>query len=124
MSWWIELVNKLQLGVTAKLYSLNFYCYGSKGRAVLIEKGQMDRYSQEYSLIQNSFAYSANYWSSTENDNNNAWNFNFNNGNANNNNKNNTNYVRAVRASSIKINPRAWKFGGFILRNYATIIIW
>ena len=67
----------------------------------------MDSYSQEYSLIQNSFAISANYWSSTENDNNNAWNFNFNNGNANNNNnKNNTNYVRAVRASSIKNNPR------------------
>ncbi|MBM3456746.1 MAG: DUF1566 domain-containing protein [Bacteroidetes bacterium] len=66
----------------------------------------MDRYSQENSLILNSFAYSANYWSSTENDNNNAWNFNFNNGNANNNNKNNTNYVRAVRASSIKNNPR------------------
>ncbi len=71
----------------------------------------MDRYSQEYSLIQNSFAYSANYWSSTENNNNNnnnnnAWNFNFNNGNANNNNKNNTNYVRAVRASSIKNNSR------------------
>ena len=65
----------------------------------------MDRYSQEYSLIQNSFAYSANYWSSTENDNNNAWNFNFNNGNANNNNKNNTNYVRAVRASSINHPP-------------------
>ena len=67
----------------------------------------MDRDSQEYSLLQNSFAYSANYWSSSENNANNAWNFNFNNGNANNNNKNNTNYVRAVRASSIKINPRA-----------------
>ncbi len=34
----------------------------------------MDRYSQEYSLIQNSFAISANYWSSAEIDNNNALN--------------------------------------------------
>jgi hypothetical protein len=34
----------------------------------------MDRYSQAYSLIQNSFAISANYWSSTEIDNNNALN--------------------------------------------------
>ncbi len=83
----------------------------------------MDRYSQEYSLIQNSFAISANYWSSTENDNNNAWNFNFNNGNANNNNKNNTNYVRAVRASSIKNQPPSLKIRGFYFRNYATIII-
>jgi hypothetical protein len=74
----------------------------------------MDRYSHEYSLIQNAFAYSANYWSSTENDNNNAWNFNFNNGNANNNNKNNTNYVRAVRASSIKNKPPKYGFGGFV----------
>jgi hypothetical protein len=34
----------------------------------------MDRYSQAYSLIQNSFAISANYWSSAEIDNNNALN--------------------------------------------------
>jgi hypothetical protein len=96
------LVNKLQLGVTVKLYSQNFYGQGSKGRAGLIEKGQMDRYSQDYSLIQNSFAYSANYWSSAENDNNNAWNFNFNNGNANNN-MNNTKQVRATVHQSVSV---------------------
>jgi hypothetical protein len=82
----------------------------------------MDRYLKEYSLIQNTFANKVNYWSSTENNNNNAWNFNFNNGNANNNNKNNTNYVRAVRASSIKTTLEAL-LRGFLLKKYATYII-
>ena len=82
----------------------------------------MDRYVKTCSLNYYSFAFSANYWSSSENNNNNAWNFNFNNGNANNNNKNNTNYVRAVRASSIKTTLEAL-LRGFLLKKYATYII-
>jgi len=85
-----------------------------RGEQFLIEKGQMDRCMKIRSLIINSFALTANYWSSTENNANNAWNFNFNNGNANNNNKNNTYRVRAVRASSIKNHPRINSARGFL----------
>lgn len=75
----------------------------------------MDRYSQDYSLIQTSFAISANYWRSSENNNNNAWNFNFKNGKANNN-KNNTKQVRAVRVSSIRNKTPKIIFRGFTLK--------
>lgn len=49
------------------------------------------------------YAFSAGYWSSTENSENNAWNVNFSNGNTNNNNKYNSNAVRAVAALGLEV---------------------